>query len=108
MNIVPKVWGYEHWLVNRDYCGKMLHLDRGKQCSLHYHERKDETIFVMSGRVRLELGDAVMVLCAGDSQHVGAGTKHRFAGLDHSVILEISTHDDNDTVRLEPSGEMKP
>lgn len=106
-HVVPKVWGFERWLVNRAYCGKMLHLDKGKACSLHYHERKDETFFVMSGRVRLELGDTVVVLGPGDSQHVAPGTRHRFAGLADSVILEISTHDDDDNVRLEPSGDMK-
>jgi hypothetical protein len=57
LQVVPKVWGSEQWIVNGDrYCGKLLLLMRGWQCSLHRHVVKDETFFVLSGRVRMELG----------------------------------------------------
>jgi mannose-6-phosphate isomerase len=101
--VVPKVWGAEQWIVNKDYCGKFLHLRKGAQCSLHYHERKDETFYVMVGLVLLELGDDTMVLPVGSIKHIPPGTKHRFTGIQDSTILEISTHDDDDNVRLEPS-----
>src|SRR3989344_7564795 len=101
---VPKVWGEEHWIVNNDeYCGKRLILRRGFQCSLHYHKEKDETFFVQSGRVRLELGDATHELKPGDSIHIPRDVLHRFAGLEDSEIFEFSTHhDDEDSYRMEP------
>ena len=44
---VPKGWGYEHWIVNKeDYCGKLLFFKKGKRCSWHYHKLKDETFHV--------------------------------------------------------------
>ena len=104
--IVPKVWGHEEWIVNSTYCGKLLHLREGMRCSLHYHERKDETFYVLSGKVRLEVGAFAVTLNPGDSHHIPPGTRHRFSGIDDSVIVEFSTHDDDDNVRLEPSGLM--
>jgi mannose-6-phosphate isomerase len=104
---ISKVWGYEEWIVNRKYCGKFLHLKKGWQCSLHYHERKDETFYVMSGLVYLERDHEAFELKPGAILHIPPGAIHRFAGLEDSVILEISTHDDDDNLRIEPSGEMK-
>jgi mannose-6-phosphate isomerase-like protein (cupin superfamily) len=103
--IVPKVWGEEHWIVNREYCGKKLVLKRGFRCSMHYHKVKDETFFVIKGRVLLETeaGDYVMV--PGDSRHIPQRLLHRFSGLEDSEIIEFSTHhEDEDSYRTEPSG----
>ena len=47
IEIHPKGWGYEKWIVNNDlYCGKVLFFERGKKCSWHYHKVKDETFYV--------------------------------------------------------------
>ena len=79
-----------------------MRLKEGWQCSLHYHAIKDETFLVLSGKVRFELGDEVFVLLPGDTVHVPIGVKHRFGGMEESVIMEFSTHHaDADTYREE-------
>jgi len=107
--VVRKEWGEEHWIVNRDYCGKKLLLRRGYRCSIHSHPVKDETFHLESGLVYLELGGEGRVLRPGDTVHIPPRTPHRFSGLEESVILEFSTHhEDEDCVREEPSGPIPP
>jgi mannose-6-phosphate isomerase-like protein (cupin superfamily) len=102
---VPKEWGEEHWIVNRDYCGKKLVLKRGFRCSLHYHKVKDEVFYVIVGRVLLEVDGERRVLVPGDHQRIAPGELHRFSGLEDSEIIEFSTHhEDSDSYRVEPSG----
>lgn len=105
---VAKAWGEELWIVNTSlYCAKWLVLNQGWQCSLHHHKIKDETFHILEGLVKLELGDEIVVLSPGNTVHVPTGTKHRFAGLEASHILEISTHhSDGDVFRDEPSRPM--
>jgi mannose-6-phosphate isomerase-like protein (cupin superfamily) len=99
--IVPKEWGEEHWIVNREYCGKKLLLRKGRRCSMHLHE----TFHLESGCVWLELAGKGHLLRPGDTMHIPSGTPHRFSGLEESVILEFSTHhEDGDVVRHEASG----
>jgi mannose-6-phosphate isomerase len=103
--IVPKAWGEEHWIVNREYCGKKLVLRRGHRCSLHYHKDKDEVFYVIRGRVLLELGGDEQILEVGDHRHVAPGTVHRFSGLTDAEIIEFSTHhEDSDSYRVEVGG----
>ena len=98
---VPKVWGEEHWIVNREYCGKKLILKKGFRCSMHLHRNKDEVFYVTSGRVFLELGDGYRVMEPGHHQHVPQGVEHRFWGLEDSEIFEFSTHhEDDDSYRV--------
>jgi mannose-6-phosphate isomerase-like protein (cupin superfamily) len=105
--IYPKVWGEEHWIVNKDYCGKKLVLRRGYRCSIHHHEIKDETFYVITGRVLMEVNGARRVLFPGDRQHIRIGDKHRFTGLDDSEMIEFSTHHmDNDSYRDVASGSV--
>ncbi len=108
VKMVPKVWGHEKWIENNDkYCCKILSLNKGYQCSLHYHKKKDETFLVLKGKVRLELGDTIMILSDGHFVRVPPGTKHRFAGLEDSQILEASTHhEEKDSYRDEESRKM--
>lgn len=110
VTIVPKLWGYEKWLENNEkYCSKVLSLNKGFQCSLHYHKNKDETFLVTKGHVRLELGDQVLDLTEGDFVRVAPGTPHRFAGLEDSFIMETSTHhEEDDSYRIEESRKMDP
>ncbi len=100
---VEKVWGGEIWMVNNEkYCGKKLILKKGKRCSFHYHKVKDETFYIESGEVLLELGDEIRVMKSGEVIKIFPGVKHRFSGLKDSVIIEISTcHDDGDSYRTE-------
>ena len=105
--VYPKVWGEEHWIVNLDYCGKKLVLRRGHRCSVHHHKVKDETFYVIGGRVLLELGDTARVLVPGDKAHVAIGQKHRFTGLRDSEIIEFSTHHiEDDSYRDTESGRV--
>jgi mannose-6-phosphate isomerase-like protein (cupin superfamily) len=105
--IVPKVWGYEKWLENNDkYCCKLLSLNKGFQCSLHYHKEKDEMFLVTAGHVRLEFGGEVMFLRPGNFVRIVPGTYHRFRGIEDSIIIEVSTHhEDADSYRLETAQE---
>jgi mannose-6-phosphate isomerase-like protein (cupin superfamily) len=105
---VPKEWGYEIWLHNSPlYCAKLLLLQYNKQCSLHRHLKKTETFFILEGYVDIELGTNRIKILKGvtDSVHIPVGTWHRFGGVTEAVILEVSSHhDDEDVERLEPSG----
>lgn len=116
---VDKLWGQEEWIVNTPlYCGKILRIDPGYQCSLHMHPVKTETFYVSDGCVQLELladrfngaAPTRLVLNWGESYTLNPGTYHRFSSLDPlgSKVIEFSTeHSDDDVVRLEDSKEIK-
>ncbi len=103
---VEKPWGYElHWAVTGQYVGKLLHIEAGHLLSLQYHERKDESIFVLRGRMifryRNDRGDLVdREMIAGEAQHVPTGMVHQFEALEHTDVLEASTPHLDDVVRL--------
>jgi len=103
---VEKEWGYEDWLTNSpEYCTKVLSLNKGFRCSLHHHEIKDETFYIVKGRVLIEKELDIIqeaILLPGDAVRIFPGMKHRFSGLEDSVILEASTHhEDSDSYRVE-------
>ncbi len=103
---VDKPWGYElHWAVTNRYVGKVLHIHAGHALSLQYHERKEETILLWSGRLRFELRDGDRTVTRemqpGDVQHVPPRTVHRMTALEDCDIFEVSTPDLDDVVRLE-------
>ncbi len=107
IQIIEKDWGEEHVVVNEPtHCGKLLKIDGGRQCSLHHHEEKDETFYVTSGPVIMQVEDSVIRACTGDIFRIPPGTKHRFAAerLDAQLTEFSSHHDDDDVVRHEPSG----
>jgi mannose-6-phosphate isomerase-like protein (cupin superfamily) len=103
VKIVDKVWGKEIWMANTDlYCGKKLILEKGKRVSLHHHKNKDETFYIDSGKVLMQLGDEEKILKPGDCVRISQNVWHRFTGLEPSVIIEISTHhEDSDSYRKE-------
>jgi mannose-6-phosphate isomerase-like protein (cupin superfamily) len=105
---VDKPWGHEiHFaLVDGKYCGKALHVTEGHALSLQYHEHKEETISVQSGRLFFEVGadeDGLesFELLPGESVHIRPGTRHRMTALVDTVVLEASTTELDDVVRLE-------
>ena len=106
---VDKPWGYEIWWARTDrYVGKILHLNKGESLSLQYHNVKDETILLQSGRLLFETraaGDSGelqrLELEPGDVVHITPGTLHRMTGLLDCDILEVSTPELDDVVRLE-------
>lgn len=103
---VSKPWGYETiWARTDRYVGKILHIEPGQALSLQYHEVKDETLCVLTGTLQLEIGEHedrlhVFRLAAGDSVHVPAGTRHRLTAIDACDVLEASTTELDDVVRL--------
>jgi len=110
---VEKIWGKEIWVVNgRKYCGKILMLNKGYQCSLHYHRKKEETFFVIKGEILMEYDYQMpkkVTLSVGDVFHIYPQMVHRFTGVgDDNTIIEFSTHhDDKDSYRIEPSGKVE-
>jgi len=103
---VDKPWGYEiHWAVTDQYVGKLLHIEAGHLLSLQYHNRKDESIYVLRGRMifRYRNDAGVLVdreMIAGEAQRVPAGLVHQFEALEHTDVLEASTPHLDDVVRL--------
>jgi mannose-6-phosphate isomerase-like protein (cupin superfamily) len=106
---VPKPWGEEIWLAHTDrYAGKVLVVHKGHRLSLQFHERKHETQYVESGRVRYALGSVDRpgehdVLDAGPGTVITLppGAVHRLEALEDSRIFEVSTPELEDVVRLE-------
>lgn len=104
---VKKEWGKEIWITNRDYCGKKLILNKGFRCSMHYHKNKDETFYILKGKVLMEIGMQKNIMLPNDSILIKPGQKHRFTGLEDSEIIEFSTHhEDSDSYRDEVSGKV--
>ena len=98
--IVEKVWGREYWIVNRAYYGKILELSEGGQCSIHYHKDKDETFYILEGKVLMEYEDKRRIMLPGHIQHIAPYTSHRFTGLENSKMIEFSTHhSEEDSIR---------
>jgi len=93
-------------MANTDkYCGKILELKKNCFCSIHYHKEKDETFYVLDGKIKLELFGETKILKKGESIHLKPYTLHRFTGIEDSKIIEISTHhEDSDSYRVKKSG----
>ena len=106
MRRVTKPWGEELIFAETDrYAGKILVVKKGEILSLQYHEKKEETLYLYRGRVRLWIEeDSVLqerVMLPGDSRHIRPLTRHRMEALEDSEIFEVSTPDLDDVVRLE-------
>lgn len=105
--LVPKPWGSEQiWAETETYVGKVISIDAGQRLSLQYHEEKDESILVSKGRLRLHTGEEAdrieaRVLEEGESAHIPPGLIHRFEAIDDTVLIEVSTPQLTDVVRLE-------
>jgi mannose-6-phosphate isomerase len=103
---VPKPWGYEIiWAKTDSYVGKILHLNSGHCLSLQFHEEKEETLYLLRGKVRLTLqqGDEKRVITMEEGQafHIPPRLIHRLEALEDSDIAEASTIQLADVVRLE-------
>ena len=104
---VEKPWGHELiWAHTDRYVGKIIVIEAGKRLSLQRHVVKDESIYVVSGHLRLTLEDetgtiGVVDLEAGDHRHVPTGRIHRFEAIERTELLEISTPELDDVIRLE-------
>jgi mannose-6-phosphate isomerase-like protein (cupin superfamily) len=104
---VDKPWGHELiWAHTEAYVGKILVIEAGRRLSLQRHEIKDESILVTSGRLRLYLEDDAGVvqveeLGPGEHRRVATGRIHRYEAIERCEIIEVSTPELDDVVRLE-------
>ena len=105
---VEKPWGHELiWAKAEDYAGKLLFVRAGQALSLQFHREKDESWYVLGGRAELELGEAGQAVLKTEVVGPGAafrfppGTVHRVRALEDTTILEVSTPQLEDIVRLD-------
>jgi quercetin dioxygenase-like cupin family protein len=109
IKFVPKGWGFEKWIVNKEqYCGKLLYFAKNKRCSWHYHKIKDEVFYIQSGKIMVKysrddnLKNAKeIILERGDNFHVYTGLRHQMIALEDTELFEFSTqHFDSDSYRI--------
>ena len=104
---VEKPWGHELiWARTERYVGKVLHIKKGHALSLQYHQKKDETVHVLRGKMRFQTGAEGeelkdRVLGPGESFHIPPLLRHRMIAEEDCDILEASTTELDDVVRLE-------
>ncbi len=104
---VEKPWGWELvWAEAEEYAGKLLFVRAGESLSLQYHEQKDESWLVQEGRARLEVGRVdgereTVEIAPGDAFRFRPGTVHRVTAIEDTLVIEVSTPDLADVVRLE-------
>jgi len=105
---VDKPWGHELiWALTDRYVGKIIVIEPGHRLSLQYHERKDESLIVLKGTLRLHLENEAGELEThdlgpGETRRVQVGRRHRFEALEEQVeLVEVSTPEIDDVVRLE-------
>lgn len=106
MRKVEKPWGYELIFAHTSrYAGKFLHIRKGEKLSLQYHERKEESLCLLEGRMKLLMGRTQpleeSILEPGAHFHILPGTMHRFIALEDCRLVEVSSPELDDVVRVE-------
>ena len=107
MKVVEKPWGNELiWAATDRYVGKILHINAGEALSLQYHRVKDETIMVLTGKLQLQYfadGEPPRTRDLGPREpfHVTPGLRHRMIALEDTDVVEVSTPELDDVVRLD-------
>lgn len=107
--VVDKPWGHERIFAHTDrYAGKLLFIRAGHQLSLQYHERKEETIYVLVGRMRFQYEEqpgqlSEIEMAPGEAHHIATGRQHRMIALEDTTLFEVSTPELDDVVRLQDS-----
>ena len=106
MQVIEKPWGREEVIeINDKYMVKKLTMWKDHRCSLQLHNHKKETIYVLSGQLRIISGPdqdnlTGKIYTAGESITISPGVVHRTEGAEDSVYLEASTPEMDDVVRL--------
>lgn len=103
---IAKPWGYEIlWAHTDRYVGKVLHINAGQALSVQYHNHKDETVYLLKGEMKywVKLGDELedVRLREGDAFRITPGTVHYMEAITDCDILEASTPELDDVVRLQ-------
>jgi len=107
LSTIEKPWGGEELLAHTSqYALKRIRVKAGSRPSLQYHERKSESLYLLSGRLRIEMGDSkdcltVAELHPGEAVDLPRLVVHRVSALEDSVIIEVSTPELDDVVRIE-------
>lgn len=102
LKVVDKPWGREDWLVVGDrIVMKRLVINQGSRFSLQLHEQKEEAWIFTKGRARLRLGETVGEVGPGKVVHIRPGTVHRLEALEDLELIEVSTTELDDVVRIE-------
>ncbi|OGJ46607.1 hypothetical protein A2229_05160 [Candidatus Peregrinibacteria bacterium RIFOXYA2_FULL_33_7] len=102
-----KPWGKEIWFAHTDkYAGKILILKKGHRYSLQYHEKKQETQYLLKGKIKFSIGKdqnnlQEIILNPGDKIDVTPPIIHRAEALEDSEIFEVSTPELDDVVKLD-------
>jgi mannose-6-phosphate isomerase len=103
---VDKPWGHELWFAHTDrYAGKLLHVEAGQRLSTQYHHAKEETSYLLSGRLLLSQGEDVGSLSVAEVEpgavwHNDPQVVHTIEAIEDSVVVEVSTPELDDVVRL--------
>ena len=107
---IDKPWGHELvWALSDHYAGKLLRVTAGQRLSLQFHREKDESWYVLEGRAELEFAapgeraTTTEVVTPGAAFRIKPGTVHRVRAIEDTTILEVSTPEIDDVVRLEDS-----
>ena len=103
---VDKPWGHELiWAHTERYVGKILHIKKGESLSYQYHRVKDETVQLLAGVLEMGLetdnGRTTVRFFPGDCLHITPGMKHRMTAVEECDVLEVSTPELDDVIRLE-------
>ena len=107
MKIVEKPWGREIWIAHTDkYALKIIEFNQGSRSSLQYHAKKHEHVYVDGGKLQVEWENdrgemEVLVLGPGDVIENKPGRKHRVTALENVRLIEVSTPELDDVVRVE-------
>ena len=107
MKIIEKPWGRELWIAHTDkYALKIIEFKQGSRSSLQYHEKKHEHIYVDEGVLQVEWendqGDMeTLQLKPGDVIENMPGRKHRVTAIEDTRLIEVSTPELDDVVRVE-------
>lgn len=98
---VEKPWGKEEWWAQTEhYVGKLLHVKARERLSLQYHRYKEETMYLLHGEIKMTLDDHVTHMTPGGIVHIPPNTIHRVEAITDAVIIEVSTPEVDDIVRI--------
>ncbi len=99
---IDKPWGFELWWTVTDrYVGKLIHVNRGHSLSLQYHNIKHESMYCLSGEGEILLDDKTERLEPGKAVVIPPLLRHRVTALTDLEVMEVSTPELDDVVRLE-------
>ena len=108
MKVIEKPWGFEEIIEHNDfYAFKKLGMNKSHKCSVQYHKVKRETVYLVSGVLKLYIGGTedgldsdVIIMKPGRSITIDPGVIHRMEAVEDSIYLEASTPELDDVVRL--------